>query len=660
MKRHLILPLAACLALSQVAPAGAQNKPVSALTPRGAPVASDQIPILPTGATSLQSSTAADVANYVLTSVKAYGAKGDGVTDDTAAIQAAINSGLSVYFPPGVYRTTATLTVQAPQNDGQILRGAGSWGLPDSFNGSTGYGAAVIKPTSSVTKAIVIDGTPFAGGGYQQSWVQGFGIESIAIDMANMSDVSTTAAINQIQAWDCHYTNVRVRNDGMNKRAWLYSAGAFTTSMLNTQGHIIDMEGTSPSYGVTTITITNHDGGRVIGNYAVNLRVVGGAFQGGSETKFYFRNYSSAIWLATDVEGTGTYLDVDTSVSQLHTDSQLQGFSGTYMNGTPGNSAMNTDQQVNFNTYPFNFTWGSINLNNQGTGGYFNRSSFLSGSNSQQEYLYIGRAGGESFWGVAAAANDFASGTAAGDTVLGANNSGEATWIVGAGVASAKATSTGFYTFGTGTLAEAIVNASTSMSTPVLSVTGQANVNAILMKPTTDGQLFTLENAAGAPFMICSSNSTIGASNCGVGNGADWKGFSDGFVTQTYDFDASSGNGTFSGTLSGGSLTISGTIGGAGFVNYLKAPPAIGGTTPSTAAFTTLAISSTINAAGVITATKGVVSVASTVAGLPGLPTKGQSGFVTDATACTFSVAVTGGGSNNCPVVFNGTSWVAG
>lgn len=40
-----------------------------------------------------------------------YGAKGDGVTDDTAAIQAALNAGVChVYFPAGVYVTTAQLT----------------------------------------------------------------------------------------------------------------------------------------------------------------------------------------------------------------------------------------------------------------------------------------------------------------------------------------------------------------------------------------------------------------------------------------------------------------------------------------------------------------------------------------------------------------------
>lgn len=46
-------------------------------------------------------------------SVKDFGAVGDGVTDDTAAVQAAIvycaPLGHTVYFPPGTYRTTATV-----------------------------------------------------------------------------------------------------------------------------------------------------------------------------------------------------------------------------------------------------------------------------------------------------------------------------------------------------------------------------------------------------------------------------------------------------------------------------------------------------------------------------------------------------------------------
>ncbi|GGD83216.1 right-handed parallel beta-helix repeat-containing protein [Microbacterium murale] len=45
-------------------------------------------------------------------SVESFGAKGDGVTDDTAAVQAAIDSGESVYFPPGTY-VVSGLTVRS-------------------------------------------------------------------------------------------------------------------------------------------------------------------------------------------------------------------------------------------------------------------------------------------------------------------------------------------------------------------------------------------------------------------------------------------------------------------------------------------------------------------------------------------------------------------
>jgi hypothetical protein len=42
-------------------------------------------------------------------SVKDFGAVGDGVTDDTAAIQAAINAFKAVYFPPGTYKVLTKL-----------------------------------------------------------------------------------------------------------------------------------------------------------------------------------------------------------------------------------------------------------------------------------------------------------------------------------------------------------------------------------------------------------------------------------------------------------------------------------------------------------------------------------------------------------------------
>jgi|GEM_PF-3192748 len=79
------------------------------------------------------------VAKGPIVDVRAYGAKGDGVNDDTSAIQSAINaltSGGIVFFPAGNYLITSTLNI----NTSSItLQGSGSFGNADvgtTFNGS--------------------------------------------------------------------------------------------------------------------------------------------------------------------------------------------------------------------------------------------------------------------------------------------------------------------------------------------------------------------------------------------------------------------------------------------------------------------------------------------------------------------------------------------
>lgn len=62
--------------------------------------------------------TISNIWGDIITNVKAspYLAKGDGVTDDTAAIQAAINAGSNIIIPSGTYMINAVTKISVPSN----------------------------------------------------------------------------------------------------------------------------------------------------------------------------------------------------------------------------------------------------------------------------------------------------------------------------------------------------------------------------------------------------------------------------------------------------------------------------------------------------------------------------------------------------------------
>ncbi len=85
--------------------------------------------------------------------VKAFGAKGDGVTDDTAAIQRAVNAvpaaGGKVYVPPGVYMVEALESVKLKSRVTLLMaKGAVLRAIP---NGSEHYNILAIENVSDVT-----------------------------------------------------------------------------------------------------------------------------------------------------------------------------------------------------------------------------------------------------------------------------------------------------------------------------------------------------------------------------------------------------------------------------------------------------------------------------------------------------------------------------
>src|SRR6266704_2899552 len=95
--------------------------------------------------------------NPIALNVKDFGATGNGITDDTAAIQSVINllppTGGDVYAPPGRYKLTSSLTVPSTVLSGFRFTGGG-WGTVLSIsNGMNDYAIKFLEGSSGLNGA---------------------------------------------------------------------------------------------------------------------------------------------------------------------------------------------------------------------------------------------------------------------------------------------------------------------------------------------------------------------------------------------------------------------------------------------------------------------------------------------------------------------------
>jgi len=88
-------------------------------------------------------------------SVKQFGAVGDGTADDTAALQAALDSGYVAYLPKGTYRTTSTISVG--------IRGRALIGDPIQREQGQGYSKILFDGAASSTTAVIRMGANAVG-----------------------------------------------------------------------------------------------------------------------------------------------------------------------------------------------------------------------------------------------------------------------------------------------------------------------------------------------------------------------------------------------------------------------------------------------------------------------------------------------------------------
>lgn len=123
--------------------------------------------------------------NAEIVSVKDFGAVGDGVTDDTAAIQRAINEHRGkIYFPAGTYKISATLILK---NETILIgEGAGAY-----FQGAGYPRLTVLQPTASFSDADVLRADP-ADDGPGAAYRYGIALRDMLIDCINIKNQSKT------------------------------------------------------------------------------------------------------------------------------------------------------------------------------------------------------------------------------------------------------------------------------------------------------------------------------------------------------------------------------------------------------------------------------------------------------------------------------------
>jgi hypothetical protein len=240
------------LTFSSAPVAGTDNiEFVNFLTSNIGSTSADLVTYTPTGTSAVARSAASKFGDTV--SVKDFGAKGDAVTDDTAAIQAAITyaastinsaSGMEVLLPTGTYLISSRITL--PNRVG--LRGANGRGtvIKPHSSFADSYMFHAVNGTSSMFGSYLSDmyidarGKNMSAVVYSQAWQETCGMYKVVVQFDGTTNYGVYMANGYGGAALCHFDQCEIFSNSSFATAagilvdQISAVGAFLLQVTNT------------------------------------------------------------------------------------------------------------------------------------------------------------------------------------------------------------------------------------------------------------------------------------------------------------------------------------------------------------------------------------------------------------------------------------------
>lgn len=275
--------------------------------------ASDSVSHLPAGSGAVETDVRTKLRERV--SVKDFGAVGDGVTDDTDAIQAAIDSGIrSIYFPAGDYLASSTIAVTA--NYTSLVGDAhGSSRLVASADGVSVLYFASATPTATTLKNCSLRNISVVVGSAVASITSGIGIKMTNCQQFQMSNV-------QIEGF---YGGLLIEGGGINFLTNLvvnsgYNFGAYRSGSYGVKAIAHDLG--SGSYknpagiGITSFDIFNGTSNGYL-DHAIYIESCDGLWFSNGHCGF---THSACAYINPSVPGSGNVWVLGLAFNQVHFD----------------------------------------------------------------------------------------------------------------------------------------------------------------------------------------------------------------------------------------------------------------------------------------------------------------------------------------------------